>query len=143
QLVALLEGVPGERFGRPGFRALEGLTDVVAVEERPVTAAQVAHLDGQQVDLQHAVAPRDAQEFQGGREVNVAVARATDDAFPRLGELTLLALQRAAGEREGDLHSHLLLPLLWVRVNWRTRRSTSAVRANGTSSWGRQSAPTL
>src|SRR5262249_55226347 len=108
--------------------------DVLAVEKGPVAAAQIAHLDGRRVDVQHAVAPRDSPELQGGREANVAVARAADDALRRLGELTPLALQRAAGECQSNLHSHLLLPLLWAGVNGWTPRSVSGVRATGASS---------
>src|SRR5262249_1994011 len=110
QLVALLEGVPGGRFGRPGLPPPGALADVLPVGERAVAAAQVAHQDGRWVDVQYAVVPRDSQELRRAREVNVAVARAADDVLRRPGELPLLPLEGGVGELEDDLHSHLLHP---------------------------------
>src|SRR5262245_33118086 len=106
QLVALLERMPGPRLAGAGELAHTPLADVLAVEVRPVAAAQVAHLEDRRVDLQDAVVPRHLHELQCCRELNVAVVRAADDAASRLGELVLLALDRPAGEREDRSEEH-------------------------------------
>src|SRR5262245_47225468 len=99
--------MPGALFAGGGKLAWAALADVGRIDERPVAAAQVAHLNSWRVDLEQAVVARHFHEFQRGGELNVAVARAANDTPSRLGELALLALERAVGERQGDFHSHL------------------------------------
>src|SRR5262249_32541441 len=107
QLVALLEGVPaGRRAVRSGLVARQALADLVAVDEGPVEAAQVARRGGGRVDVDLAVVPRDLHEFQAGGQLEVAVARPADDTVPRLGELTLPPLEGAVEESEGYFHCH-------------------------------------